>query len=410
MAEAAEIPTLINSHPEGHPLQQAFYCDPEIFSHDASRLFTKLWHPVGHASRIPNAGDYFLFNMGSESLIIVRETEARISALFNVCRHRGSRVCLQEEGNAKRFSCPYHAWTYKLDGSLTAASLMPPAFDKGKYGLHKAHVKVIEGLIFVNLADGDPPDIDQMAADLEPMLRFHGVRNAKVAERRHYPTPANWKLVVENFLECYHCPPAHPEYCKVHPPLAILAMGAGPNSGPPEAMEKYAPIQEAWEQRARELGHPVENTFGGNEHGQEWAVLRMPIQEGFLSETMDGKPASTLMGKFKEYDGGTTYFSFNSLSALICANDFCVLVQFIPRSVFQTDVFFTWLVDGSAQEGRDYDVEHMTEMWHATTEQDKTITTNNQLGVLSSRYIPGPYSEHEKLTASFINWYKEFIS
>ena len=116
------------------------------------RLLSRRWLLVDHESRIPDKGDYFLFNIGNESIIIIRESDDKVNALFNVCRHRGSRVCLEQQGNKRLLTCPYHAWTYNLDGELRPPHLMPAGFDRTQHNLHKCHVTVYHGLIFVCLS------------------------------------------------------------------------------------------------------------------------------------------------------------------------------------------------------------------------------------------------------------------
>jgi hypothetical protein len=134
--------------------------------------------------------------------------------------------------------------------TLLAARLMPADFAKKDNGLHRCHIRVFHGFIFINLSDEAPPDFDAAFADLDPYLDFHGFADAKIAHAASYPTTANWKLIVENFVECYHCAPAHPEFCSMHPPEALIAFGAGPSSGPADAVEKYLPVVKAWEATA----------------------------------------------------------------------------------------------------------------------------------------------------------------
>jgi phenylpropionate dioxygenase-like ring-hydroxylating dioxygenase large terminal subunit len=205
------------------------------------KVVGRKWLVAGHVDRVRNKGDYFLFKVGNESIIIVRSDESTINAFYNVCRHRGSLICTEPQGKVARLTCGYHAWTYGLDGALLAARLMPADFSKKDNGLHRCHVRVFYGLIFINLSEEEPVDFDASFGDLAPYLDFHGFADAKIAYSKSYPTSANWKLIVENFVECYHCGPAHPEFCSMHPPEALIAFGAGPSSGPAEAVEKYLP-------------------------------------------------------------------------------------------------------------------------------------------------------------------------
>jgi phenylpropionate dioxygenase-like ring-hydroxylating dioxygenase large terminal subunit len=386
----------------GYSLDRRFYCDDEVFAADMDQVIGRKWLIAGHVDRVRKKGDYFLFKVGNESIIVVRSDESTINAFYNVCRHRGSLVCAEPSGRVARLTCGYHAWTYGLDGALLAARLMPADFSKKDHGLHRCHVRVFYGFIFVNLSDQAAVDFDASFGDLAPYLDFHGVADAKIAHAESYPTAANWKLVVENFVECYHCASAHPEFCSMHPPEALVAFGAGPSSGPAEAVEKYLPTVQAWERRAAALGRPIGTVDDGPDSSHLRLLLQRTIREGFETETEDGRPASSLMGKRSGFDQGRMYLSFSPFSQLVATNDFAVLFLFTPRSATHTDVDLYWLVDGKAT---DVDVKRMIWGWDETTKQDKTITENNQAGILSKRYQPGRYSEHERRVVTFQQWY-----
>ena len=386
----------------GYSLERGFYCDPAVFAADMEHVIGRKWLVAGHIDRVRRKGDYFLFKVGEESIIVVRSDESTINAFYNVCRHRGSLICTEPAGRVARLTCGYHAWSYGLDGALLAARLMPADFAKHDNHLHRCHVRVFYGFIFINLSDDAPVDFDGSFADLAPYLDFHGFADAKIAFSRSYPTEANWKLVVENFVECYHCAPAHPEFCSMHPPEALIAFGAGPSSGPAEAVEKYLPALKAWEQRAAALGRPIGTVDDGPDTTHLRLLLQRTIREGYDSETQDGRPASSLMGKRLGFDQGRMYLSFSPFTQLVATNDFAVLFLFTPRSTTHTDVDLYWLVDAKATQ---VDIDRMIWGWDQTTKQDKVITENNQAGILSKRYRPGRYSDHEKRVVTFQEWY-----
>jgi phenylpropionate dioxygenase-like ring-hydroxylating dioxygenase large terminal subunit len=386
----------------GYSLDQRFYCDDAVFAEDMKEIVSRKWLVAGHIDRVRKKGDYFLYNVGKDSIIVIRSDDSTIGAYYNVCRHRGSLICTEPQGRVARLTCGYHAWTYGLDGALLAARLMPADFSKKEYGLHRCHVRVFYGFIFINLSDEEPVDFDATFADLAPYLDFHGFADAKIAHAQSYPTGANWKLVVENFVECYHCAPSHPEFCSMHPPEALIAFGAGPSSGPAEAVDKYLPVLRAWEERAASLGRPIGTIDDGPESSHLRLLLQRTIREGYDSETQDGRPASSLMGKRSEFDRGRMYLSFSPFTQLVATNDFAVLFLFTPRSTLHTDVDLYWLVDGKAAE---VDVPKMIWGWDQTTKQDKVITENNQAGILSTRYRPGRYSDHERRVVTFQKWY-----
>ena len=386
----------------GYSLDQRFYCDDEVFAADLREVVGRKWIIAGHVDQVRRKGDYFLFKIGTESIIVVRSDDATVNAFYNLCRHRGSVICTEPEGHVTRLTCPYHAWSYGLDGALLAARLMPVDFSKADNGLHRCHARVFHGFIFINLAEGEPVDFDSTFGDLAPYLDFHGFADARIAHRQSYPTDANWKLVVENFVECYHCTPAHPEFVSMHPPQALVAFGAGPSSGPSEAVDQYLPVLKAWEAHAASLGRPIGTIDDGPESTHLRSLLQRTIREGYESETADGTPAASLMGKRRGFDQGRMYLSFSPFTQLVATNDFAVLFQFTPRGTLKTDVELYWLVDGKSAA---VDVEKMIWGWDQTTRQDKVITENNQAGILSSRYRPGRYSDHERRVVTFQHWY-----
>jgi phenylpropionate dioxygenase-like ring-hydroxylating dioxygenase large terminal subunit len=165
----------------GYSFDQEFYASEAVFKADMEQIISRKWLLAGHASRIPNKGDYFLFRVGPEQIIVIRENEASVRAFFNVCRHRGSTICQADAGNAPKLVCPYHAWTFGLDGKLLAARLMPEDFDKAENSLFACHVRVFHGLIFINMSEGEPDDFDATFGDLGPILDYHGLAQARIA-------------------------------------------------------------------------------------------------------------------------------------------------------------------------------------------------------------------------------------
>ena len=206
---------LISDQKENFPLDQQFYTDPSIYDIDLETFFYNQWIFVGHESQIKNTGDYFLFEIGNESIIIIRDKNSNINCFYNVCRHRGSHICIEKEGKTKKLVCPYHAWAYDLAGNLISARMMDEKFIKKDWNLNKCSSKVYEGLIFINLSE-NPDDFNKFINPVKDFIELHGLSRSKIALKKTYPTSGNWKLTLDNFHECYHCLPAHPEYCQVH--------------------------------------------------------------------------------------------------------------------------------------------------------------------------------------------------
>jgi len=398
-----KLKELIKVQKPGYTLDQVFYKDPKIYEIDLNTFFFNHWIFVGHISRIPNIGDYFLFETGNESIIIIRGKDSEIYAHHNVCRHRGSRVCLEKEGNKKLLVCPYHAWSYNLDGTIKSARLMPDEFKPEEWALNKCNLRVFEGLIFINFSD-DPDDFDEFIEPTKPFIELHDLNNAKIAHRAIYPTFGNWKLTLDNFHECYHCQPSHPEYCTVHDAQYILSFGAGSQSSAVESKE-FNERLEKWNEKVNKLGHLTGVYYEEKYSKFSRSAERTPLSDGKLSETRDGKPAAPIMGKFNERDGGYTSVGPSPFNSLLMCNDFATTFTFIPKGPLHTDVELMWLVHKDAIEGKDYDLENMIWMWDKTTIADKKIIEDNQKGVLSKKYQPGPLSNMEKSLESFKNWY-----
>ncbi|MBX5179001.1 aromatic ring-hydroxylating dioxygenase subunit alpha [Rhizobium lentis] len=395
---------------EGYSLPQEFYISQAIFDEDVRQLGQTQWLLVDHESRIPQQGNYFLFELGSESVIVIRNRSGEVKAFYNVCRHRGSRICLENEGSKRVLTCPYHAWSYDLDGNLRSANLMPADFDPKEVKLAPVHIGIFEGFIFLNFADGTPPDFDAFVAPFRDLLRGHGLKKTKVAVRKTYPTAANWKLVVENFFECYHCNSAHPTYCSVHDKLKMLAFGAGAGSGDDKDMKLYEEKLANWERFSSGLGYPV-GMFADEANSAFFqSGNRLPIADNAKTESVDGNPLAPLMNEFSDFDGGQTGCVLNPLSTLLVNNDHAIFFHFIPKGPRSTDVEAVWLVGEDAVEGADYDPANLMKVWDVTLTEDKTITENNQLGVNSRQYRSGRYSTQERRIAEFVQWYLDKIA
>lgn len=389
-----ELASILDTWQRGHALPRAVYHQPDIHELEIRRIFLKSWLYVGHASQVPAKGDYFLFEIAGESVIVIRDGEGRIHALLNVCRHRGSRICDAPEGHESRLVCKYHGWTYGLDGSLKAAGFPPEGLDKSRYGLKRLHVRVLQGLIFVNF-DAKPAPFDLIERELGPLLLPWRLEEAKIAHRRNYPIEANWKLTIENYCECYHCLPAHPEY----------SVGHG-RAIPPEnsAAERDQVLSRAASVglSSRELRR---SWLAAGPLGTDRAFDRYPLLRGHLTGSREGKPVAPLMGAITGYDGGATDLHMGPMTFGLAYCDHVVLYRFTPRGLRLTDCEITWLVNGAAVEGRDYDLAELTWLWDVTTIADQRIIERNQAGVDSRFYEPGPLSPMEDYTYRFLEWY-----
>ncbi|MFD1157467.1 aromatic ring-hydroxylating oxygenase subunit alpha [Roseovarius aestuarii] len=385
---------LFAQHQPGYALPREFYTSQMIYDHDIAAVWNRNWIWVGHETQIPDPGDYFLFDYGPESLIIVRDREGDIRAHLNVCRHRGSRVCTESSGKARVFVCPYHAWTYELSGALRAGREMGADFDPADWGLRQAQVRLFQGMILV-CPSADAPPIDDALAQLAPLTAPFGFENLKVVHTAHYPVPANWKLAVENYLECYHCAPAHQEYARSHTLKSPLQMEA---------------LLPAMQKRAAVSGLPTtELNLTGPDAiapGTDVYYRRYPLFDGYKTGSQSGEPLAPLLGTLTDFDGGATDVSLGILNYMLVYSDHLVGYRFVPRSVQETDIQVVWMVRNDAEEGRDYDPEALTWLWHVTSQDDERIIRHNQAGVNSHFFQPGPLAEMEWAIHDFYNFYR----
>lgn len=393
MEDARPIRELIACQRPGWSLERRFYVDPEIYKLEIDQVVMRNWIFAGHQSQLAEPGDFKSFNVAGESAIIVRGEDNEIRAFANVCRHRGSRVCLEESGNARKFECPYHAWTYDTEGKLIGARDMGADFDKGKYGLHRVSIEVVHGLIFICFCD-DPPSLDDAIRDLaEPMAMF-GFNSLKVAASRTYPIAANWKLSVENYQECYHCAPAHAEYAKMH----TLMLDD----------KKIERVQKHMLEKMPSCGLTEVNfDFTDTEAppGQQgYGYSRTAMFEGYKTGSRDGEPVAPLLGKLTDYDGGASDFTIGPMSFFLAYSDHVVGYVFTPVDQTNCKCEIYWMVRDDAVEGKDYNVEELVWLWDVTTYADEKIIVDNWKGVNSRYYQPGPFSGMEALEKRWIEW------
>ena len=396
--EDQRIAALIDAQPTRTSLDQAFYTDNDIYQRDVEQVYLKSWLYAGHMSEIPRIGDWFLFELAGESVIIVRSEDNEISALLNVCRHRGSKICLEKQGCSKKLVCRYHGWSYSLDGRLHSAAHMPEDFDQSAIRLKKIHTETLEGMIFINFSD-QPASFEPVRESLTGCLRPYRLDRARVAHRQTYSIDANWKLSVENYTECYHCASSHPEYTRGH-------SLAKPGARSAELMKEVMSRAEACglSEEAVKAVYLDEPGFGSG-----YAFERYPLWRGHITGSEDGQRVAPLMGELKEYDGGTTDFQIGPVTFALAYCDYVVIYRFTPVSLDKSECDITWLVNGDTEEGKDYDKAALTWLWDVTTLADKRIIEYNAEGVKSRFYEPGPYSKMEEFTWQFMAWYLQAI-
>ncbi|HUE40974.1 MAG TPA: aromatic ring-hydroxylating dioxygenase subunit alpha [Chthoniobacterales bacterium] len=356
-------------------MPQRYFVSPEIFADEREKIFSREWLFVGHQSQIPRSGDFFLATITGESLIIIRDSNLEIRGFFNVCRHRGTRLKEHRAGEASScghsstIQCPYHAWTYGLDGRLVGAPHMDevPGFDKADYSLHPVNLGVWQGFIFVNLAN-NPTPLEKRFAPLREKCSHWNMPILQSAKRIDYDVRANWKLMFENYSECYHCPGVHPQ------------------------LQKVSPYDSA-ENDLRE--GPFLGGF-------------MKINPG-KSLTMTGNACAMFVGKIENLQQ-VFYYSIFPNMLLSLHPEYVMVHQLWPQSPERTLIICDWLFHPDAFAREDFRPDDAIEFWDMTNKQDWHVCELSQQGIASHAYEPGPYSSRESIPAAWDEYYMRVLN
>jgi phenylpropionate dioxygenase-like ring-hydroxylating dioxygenase large terminal subunit len=367
-------------------LDREHYTSPEIFDREYERLFSREWFYACHVSQIPTKGSYVKVPWAGEEIIVVRGHGDDVHAHLNVCRHRGFRLCDDDEGKVRGgFTCAYHQWRFNLDGTLAAVPQMKDGehFDFADYPLRTAHVEVWHGMVFLNLHAGDVEPVSAQLAAYDASVSRFAPESTKFVTEKKYPLSANWKVAVENSLECYHCPGSHATLCKI---VDVAGLQAD---------------LQAW------INDADEEADGGSRG--------MPIQQGMQTLSMDGTLiTSKLLGDFTEADLGSTV----SAGATLMPNLFYAVfyidhwwaLTFRPVSATECVVLYQWFVRGDAEPGVDFEVEDLIAVGHVTQSEDNAIIERTQRGLESRFFTPGPLSvELEAALHDFVSNYQKHM-
>jgi glycine betaine catabolism A len=354
-------------------LPQRYFISPGVFAEEQEKIFSRQWLLVGHESRIAHAGDYLISKVVDESLIVVRDKRGEIHGFYNVCRHRGSRLIENRNGQlSAAIQCPYHAWTYGLDGRLLGAPHMDdvPDFNKADYSLHPVNLALWEGFIFVNLSDASTQrsryiPLEEWFAPLAGKFPRWNLPALRSAKRIEYDVRANWKLIFENYSECYHCPGVHPELSKVSP----------------------------YDSAENDL---TEGPFLGG-------FMRIASDK---SLTMSGNACALPVGNFGNEDFRFVfYYSIFPNMLLSLHPDYVMVHQLWPQSPDRTLILCDWLFHPDAFTHSNFDPEDAIKFWDMVNRQDWHVCELSQQGISSRAYEPGPYSARESIPAAWDRYY-----
>lgn len=396
--------TLVEARTTGTSLPAPFYVSNEAFQLDVEAVFGKEWIFVGSVAEIREPGDYFTINFGTYSVIVLRDDDEQVRAMHNVCRHRGARVLDEERGSVGNIVCGYHQWTYSTAGALLHAPAASKDFDPTCFGLRQVACHVVAGLVFISLAKEPNSDFGEVAKIVAPYISPHQLERTKVAAQIDIIEEGNWKLVVENNRECYHCG-GHPELGHA----AFPTYGFDPDEIPPylqAAFDSYVAAQSALEARCDRLGllHAEEEQLDTRRAG--FRIQREALDGPGESFSMTGgavvvKPLADFkekaLGRLTVHTQPNAWFHF--------LGDHAVTFSALPVSANRTLVRSTWLVHEDAQEVVDYDLDELTFVWAATNAQDAAFVARAHAGIASPAYVEGPYLPSEYQVEAFVNWY-----
>ncbi len=355
-----------------------YYTDPAVFALEQSRVFEQTWACAVRSGDLPAPGAFRKVQVGRESVLVVRGRDGQLRAFLNVCRHRGAQLCTEDSGQVRRaLQCPYHAWTYDLSGTLVAAPNLRemPDVDRVRYGLVPVHLREWLGYAWVCLAE-EPPSFedDVMGAvverlgDLDAIGRYE-LDALSVGRRITYDVRANWKLIVENFMECYHCATIHPELTEVLPEFT---------GG--YAAQYY-------------VGH-------GAEFGEEVQGFTVDGSEGF----------DRLPGVAEDQDRRYYAITVEPTAFVNLVPDHVIFHRMYPVAVDRTIVECDWLYSREVVEsGRD--VSRSVELFHRVNEQDFAACERTQPAMSSRAYAEGGVlvpSEHH--IGAFHDWVTQRLS
>jgi glycine betaine catabolism A len=351
-----------------YTLDARWYIDPEVFAIERDRIFSREWICVGRLESLPQTGDFFLADVAGESLIVTRDAVGNLHAFYNVCRHRGTRMCESVQGHFNgSIQCPYHAWTYGLDGALKVARNMQDVegFDTSDFPLHEAAIATWEGFVFVNL-QRSPQPFERAFDPLYSRFSAWSIASLRTARTLEYELACNWKLVFMNYSECYHCPNVHPQLDKLSPSdSGRNDLTEGPFLG------GYSELRE---------------------HG------------GSLTTT--GTRLRAPLGTVSAADLNRAYYYTIFPSMMLSLHADYVMVHYArPISEDRTHISCAFLFDPVTMARDDFDPSDAVEFWDTTNRQDWRVNELTHAGLRSRAYTPGPYAHAEGLLAAFDKHY-----
>jgi Rieske 2Fe-2S family protein len=354
--------------PPGLTLPGPAYVDPEVFAWERQRFFEGSWYCLGRSADLPGPGDQRAVEVGEDAVLLVRGGDGTLRGFFNTCRHRGHQLvpCGGSSRNSRYIRCPYHSWTYTLDGTFKTA---PDVRDRPGWrkddpanSLIPARVEEWGGWLFVNCS-GDAPPLAQHVGNLAETLEPYEPERLVVGASHDYVIEANWKLICENYHECYHCSTIHPELCEVTPPESGVAFEA--------------------------TGLVVGGTMDLKEHAE--------------TMSLDGRSRGSFLAGLDDVRRRQVLYVQLFPNVLISAHpDYVMTHRLEPVDEGHTRIECQWLFPPEAFEREEFDPSYAVEFWDVTNRQDWSACEGVQRGAGGRGYRQGPLSDMEANVWQFV--------
>lgn len=366
-----------DEHLAAFTLSGSVYYDEAIFEKEMDRVFRHSWMNVGRLDRIPNPGDFFTRDIAGESVIFIRGDDGKARGFYNVCRHRGTRLVEASEGQKLRsLVCPYHAWAYGTDGRLVGAPHTDylEDFDKEDFGLHPVATETWGGFLWANL-DPKARPLRKDFGEFFDMVAHMNFEDLVLGAKHEYKVQANWKILAENYSECYHCAPIHPGLNRVTPYLG------GDNN--------------AWMAR----GKDPRRLFSGG-----W----QDFDKDYTSMTVTGYTKRPPLKGMRPEDLRRIYYWVVFPNLFFSLHpDYLMIHRDWPTSPTTSTIECEWYFDPDVARSKDFDPSDAVDMWDEINRQDWDICQRTQLGVRSRAWQGGRFSEQEPLVYDYDKFYAE---
>jgi Rieske 2Fe-2S family protein len=360
-------------------LPATYYYDPAHYRRELEAIWYRSWLCAGRVEEIADAGSYCVYRIGDQAVIVTRDADGRLHAFHNTCRHRGAELCAEPRGRfpRERIVCPYHSWTYGLNGDLLATPHRLPSagFEPARYGLYRLALATWAGFVFVNLERQPPQSLEQSLGISVDTFAHWPLERLTIVHRETHTVACNWKVFWENFSECYHCPRVHPELCQLVPMYGRAVVSA-------------------------------EDDPRGNE---EAGSARSPLAPGATTWTLDGTTRLPSFPELTEAErrAGMTFVTMLPGMFIVAHLDYVRTVRMRPLGPEQTELTVDWLLQPEASSNPGFDLERLVALGRLVVAQDGRVCEINQRGLHCRAHDTGILVAQEHGVYELHRWLRE---